>query len=131
MHRVIRWPGQYLTHANSRITRAVAAIGQLFRPYWGSSAWHSRWVNEQGKSSCIDTGLVYVCPLLYIPRTKIKPFEIACFFPNADNKTDLVTVFDAVLTSRQMGEKLYCLYEHLMSNNFRKTAVLKKISIVN
>ena len=28
-------------------------------------------------------GLVYVCPLLYIPRTKIKPFKIACFFPNA------------------------------------------------
>ena len=27
--------------------------GQLFRPYWGSSAWHSRWVNEQGKSPCI------------------------------------------------------------------------------
>ena len=28
-------------------------------------------------------GLVYVCPLLYIPRTKVKPFKIACFFPNA------------------------------------------------
>ena len=26
-------------------------------------------------------GLVYVCPLLCIPRTKIKPFKIACFFP--------------------------------------------------
>ena len=23
--------------------------GQLFRPCWGSSAWHSRRVNEQGK----------------------------------------------------------------------------------
>ena len=44
---------------------------------------------------------------------------------------DLVTVFDAILTSRQMCEKLQCLYENLMSNNFRKTAVLKKISIVN
>ena len=40
---------------------------------------------------------------------------------------DLVTVFDAILTSRQ----LQCLYENLMSNNFHKTAVLKKISIVN
>ena len=58
-------------------------------------------------------------------------YKIACFLANADNKTDLVTVFDAVLTSRQMCEKLYCLYENLMSNNFRKTAVLKKISIVN
>ena len=44
---------------------------------------------------------------------------------------DLVTVFDAILTSRQTCEKLQCLYENLMSNNFRKTAVLKKISIAN
>ena len=44
---------------------------------------------------------------------------------------DLVTVFDAILTSRQTREKLQCLYENLMSNNFRKMAVLKKISIVN
>ena len=41
---------------------------------------------------------------------------------------DLVTAFDAILTSRQTCEKLY---ENLMSNNFRKTAVLKKISVVN
>ena len=27
--------------------------GQLFRPYWGSSAWHSCRVNERGKSPCI------------------------------------------------------------------------------
>ena len=39
---------------------------------------------------------------------------------------DLVTVFDAILTSRQMREKLQCLYENLMLNNFCKTAVLKK-----
>ena len=39
----------------------------------------------------------------------------------------LTTVFDAILTSRQPREKLQCLYENLMSNNFRKTAVLKKI----
>ena len=39
---------------------------------------------------------------------------------------DLFTVFDAILTSRQTREKLQCLYENLMSNNFRKTAVLKK-----
>ena len=44
---------------------------------------------------------------------------------------DLVTVFDAILTSRQTCEKLSCLYENLMSNNFREKAVLKKISIVN
>ena len=41
--------------------------------------------------------------------------------------TDLVTVFDAMLTSRQTCEKLHCLHENLMSNNFRKVAVLKII----
>ena len=41
---------------------------------------------------------------------------------------DLVTVFDAILTSRQTCEKLQCLYENLMSNNSRKTAVPKKNS---
>jgi len=40
---------------------------------------------------------------------------------------DLVTVFDAILTSRQTREKLQCLYENLITNNFRKTALLKKI----
>ena len=40
---------------------------------------------------------------------------------------DLVTVLEAILTSRQAGEKLQCLYENLMSSNFRKTAVLEKI----
>ena len=44
-----------------------------------------------------------------------------------DSFIDLVTVFDAILTSRQIREKLQCLYENLMSNNFGRTAVLKKI----
>ena len=44
---------------------------------------------------------------------------------------DIVTVFDATLTSRPTCEKLQCLYENLVLNIFRKTAVLKKISIVN
>ena len=39
---------------------------------------------------------------------------------------DLVTDVDAILTSRQTREKLQCLYEHLMLNNFCKTTVLKK-----
>ena len=42
-------------------------------------------------------------------------------------KIDLVTVFDAILTSRQTREQLQCLYEKLMLNNFRRTAVLTKI----
>ena len=41
-------------------------------------------------------------------------------------RIDLVTVFDTILTSRQTREKLQCLYENLMSNNFHRTAVLKK-----
>ena len=36
-----------------------------------------------------------------------------------------------ILTSRQTREKLQWLYENLMSNNFRRTAVLKKIWFVN
>ena len=36
-------------------------------------------------------------------------------------------VFDAILMSRKTREKLQCLYENLISNNFRKMAVLKKI----
>ena len=36
---------------------------------------------------------------------------------------------DAILTSRQTREKLQCLYENPMSNNFRKTAVLKKYQL--
>ena len=39
----------------------------------------------------------------------------------------LITVFDAILTGRQGGVKLQCLYENPMSNNFRKTSVWKKI----
>ena len=42
------------------------------------------------------------------------------------NLIGLITVFDAILTSRQPREKLQCLYENLISNNFRKTAILKK-----
>ena len=40
---------------------------------------------------------------------------------------DLVTVFDAILTSRQTREKLQCLYENLMPNNLRSTTVPEKI----
>ena len=44
---------------------------------------------------------------------------------------DLVTVFGAILTSRQTCEKLQYLFENLMSNNFRKMDALKKIFIVD
>ena len=41
---------------------------------------------------------------------------------------DLVTVFDAILTSGQTREKLQCLSENLMSNNSHKTGVLKNMN---
>ena len=44
---------------------------------------------------------------------------------------DLVTVFDAILTSRQTREKLQCLYENLMSNNFRKTDGCSEINMTS
>ena len=44
-------------------------------------------------------------------------------------KIDLVTVFDAILTRRQTSEKLQCLYENLMLNNFRRTAVNCKLKL--
>ena len=46
--------------------------------------------------------------------------------PSSRHSIDLVTVFNAILTSRQTCEKLQCLCENVRSNNFRKTAVLKK-----
>ena len=39
---------------------------------------------------------------------------------------DLVKVLKAILTSRQAREKLQFQYENVISNNFRKTTVLKK-----
>ena len=42
---------------------------------------------------------------------------------------DLVTVLDAILTRRQTREKLQCFYENLMSNNFPRTAVMKKYQL--
>ena len=38
-------------------------------------------------------------------------------------------VFDAILMSRQTREKLECLYENPMSNDFRKTAILEKYKL--
>ena len=37
---------------------------------------------------------------------------------------DLITVLEVVLSGRQPREKEQCSYENLMSNNFRKGAVL-------
>ena len=44
---------------------------------------------------------------------------------------DLVTAFDAILTRRQTLEKLQFLHENLISNYFRRTAILKIILFAN
>ena len=45
----------------------------------------------------------------------------ACLF----KEIGLITVFDAILTSRQTGLTKQCLYGNPMSNNFDKTSLLK------
>ena len=72
---------------------------------------------------------VAVASLVTLPETMPGRTSAPVFFLFSKWGIDLVTVFDAILKSRR--EKLQCLCENLMSNNFRKTAVLKKISIVN
>ena len=42
---------------------------------------------------------------------------------------DLITILETILSCRRPCEKKQCLCENLMSNNFRKTAVLKKVGI--
>ena len=79
---------------------------------------------------------------LYQNKVKCSAFDMKWFLILMQNKTlfsqemgtdgidwwiDLATVFDATLMSRQMHEKLQCLYENPKSNNFRKTAALEKI----
>ena len=55
-------------------------------------------------------------------RDSVTDFSVGGFFPSVHHLTriDLVTVLEAILTSGQPHEKLQCLYENLMSNNFRK-----------
>ena len=43
----------------------------------------------------------------------------------------LVMVLETTLTRGQLQEKLQCLHENLMSNNFRKMGILKKKRIKN
>ena len=42
---------------------------------------------------------------------------------------DLVTVLDDILTTRQTSDKLKCLYENPMSNNFRKWLLSEKYQL--
>ena len=66
-----------------------------------------------------------------IPNAKKKTTYLQLPFCVNPSIIDLVTVFDAILTNRETSEKLQCLYENLMSNNFRRKAVLKKRRTTN
>ena len=70
-------------------------------------------------------GIYYITPHYYSLSEKLVAALIVTLC--GAETMDLVTVFDAILTSRQTREKLQRLYENLMSNNFRRTAVLIKI----
>ena len=43
----------------------------------------------------------------------------------------LITVFDAILTGRQRGQKLQCLYGNSMANNVFKNCTLHNLKFVN
>ena len=68
----------------------------------------------------VKTGIVTFTP----PASYFVFFVFASFIPSSKGP---ITVLEAILTSQQPHEKLLRLYDNLMSNNFCKTAVLKKI----
>ena len=106
---------------------------------------HPRLINNPILASNFVNGLFdkNLARILDFTGLKLKAFQVLDFTPKqsvslylyflnliqkrSEWSIDLVTVFDAILTSRQTREKLLCLYENLTSNNFRRRAVLKKI----
>ena len=44
-----------------------------------------------------------------------------------DIEIGLITVSDAILTGRQSGQKLQCLYGNPMANNFFQNRILHKL----
>ena len=56
VHQAKAWP---VPHACTQPYRqGSGSDGQLFCPYLGSAAWHSRRVNERGKSPCVKDPLL-------------------------------------------------------------------------
>ena len=87
-------------------------------------------LNQSNFSAFKFSNVSYCFAIKAIKHKISKVFTVTCVFVQIEQSSctiDLATVFDAILTSRQTREKLQCLYENLMSNNFRKTALLKKI----
>ena len=68
--------------------------------------------------------------LFYPPKSCINiVFDFSwddCCIQGKLETIDLIIVLDSILWDKQPREKLQCLYENLMSNYFRKMAILKK-----
>ena len=95
---------------------------QLFRPYWSSSAWHSRRVNGRGKNPRIKDFLVnFLIPPPYACRGRT-------VFRFSTNRYHLFTVelaLKEVLCTRlsSKGYKVWCDgYTVLVSPNYGETA---------
>ena len=90
--------------------RLQSLINPLFKDPRGEWNVEAAWVNEYTKKR---SKLVIVkghkkVTYFYVPRI------------------DLVVFLEAILMSRELLEKLQCLYENLMSNNFRKNGCSEK-----
>ena len=55
------------------------------------------------------------------PFTRIRPGLYKC------QRIGLITVSDAILTGRQSGQKLQCLYGNPMAKNFFQNRILHKL----
>ena len=103
---------------------------------WGqSSSDIFDWTRQRGSTLSLNTGPSSDHTTgngTYTNTNTVNKFSVSASYQStrpfsSPLSTDLVTVFDDILTSRQTREKLQCLFENVMSNNVRRTAVLKKI----
>ena len=66
--------------------------------------------------SCVDAELGDVAAHVRPHMNGLQPFVNT--IEQTTETTGLITVFDAILTGRQSGPKLQCLYGNSMANNF-------------
>ena len=53
--------------------------------------------------------------------------QLRTHLPTLDQEIGLITVSDAILTGRQSGQKLQCLYGNPMAKNFFQNRILHKL----
>ena len=110
----------------------VYAQANLWNQHWGKERKATHIFVEPLSLSCVFRKCFSKLRLVLL-HSRLLPlifffFVFASFIPSSKGP---ITVLEAILTSQQPHEKLLRLYDNLMSNNFCKTAVLKKIWIVN